>query len=253
MSNAAALAASYEGLGTLDEHMAQLAKVKRARVRRRVDAVGLARTRRWASAALRCCAVTSVRRSTARGLVDPGIYSMTEVLAPTMIDFADAGAGGGDGAAPVAWRRDVVPGLLRAGHRQQPRGSGVPRRARRGRLRVNGQKVWTSFAHHAQRCVLLMRTGTVESAHRGHHRACSSTWTRRASRCGPSRPCTARTSSLRCSSTTFSCPSPAAGRGRPGLVGRHGPAPVRTSRPRCGTGARSCSADLTNCSSVEAH
>ena len=32
---------------------------------------------------------------------------------------------------------------------------------------VNGQKVWTSFATHAQRCVLLTRTGTPESAHRG--------------------------------------------------------------------------------------
>jgi alkylation response protein AidB-like acyl-CoA dehydrogenase len=33
--------------------------------------------------------------------------------------------------------------------------------------RVSGQKVWTSLAQYAQRCVLLTRTGTVESAHRG--------------------------------------------------------------------------------------
>ena len=33
--------------------------------------------------------------------------------------------------------------------------------------RVNGQKVWTSLAQYAQRCVLLTRTGTTESAHRG--------------------------------------------------------------------------------------
>jgi alkylation response protein AidB-like acyl-CoA dehydrogenase len=33
--------------------------------------------------------------------------------------------------------------------------------------RVNGQKVWTSLAQYAQRCVLLTRTGTPESAHRG--------------------------------------------------------------------------------------
>jgi alkylation response protein AidB-like acyl-CoA dehydrogenase len=32
---------------------------------------------------------------------------------------------------------------------------------------VNGQKVWTSLAQFAQRCVLLTRTGTPESAHRG--------------------------------------------------------------------------------------
>ena len=39
---------------------------------------------------------------TARDLVEPGIYSMTEVLAPTMIDYARAGAGGDHGAPPAA-------------------------------------------------------------------------------------------------------------------------------------------------------
>jgi alkylation response protein AidB-like acyl-CoA dehydrogenase len=33
--------------------------------------------------------------------------------------------------------------------------------------RVNGQKVWTSLAQYARRCVLLTRTGAPESAHRG--------------------------------------------------------------------------------------
>ena len=33
--------------------------------------------------------------------------------------------------------------------------------------RINGQKVWTSLAQYAQRCVLLTRTGTTESAHKG--------------------------------------------------------------------------------------
>jgi len=33
--------------------------------------------------------------------------------------------------------------------------------------RVSGQKVWTSWAQFADRCVLLARTGTVESGHRG--------------------------------------------------------------------------------------
>jgi alkylation response protein AidB-like acyl-CoA dehydrogenase len=33
--------------------------------------------------------------------------------------------------------------------------------------RVTGQKVWTSLAQFAERCVLLTRSGTTESAHRG--------------------------------------------------------------------------------------
>ena len=57
---------------------------------------------------------------TARGLVEPGIYSMTEVLAPTMIDYARPELAADDGAPAAPRRRDVVPGLLRARHRQQP-------------------------------------------------------------------------------------------------------------------------------------
>jgi alkylation response protein AidB-like acyl-CoA dehydrogenase len=42
------------------------------------------------------------------------------------------------------------------------------RATRRGDAwRVTGQKVWTSLAQYAQRCVLLTRTGTPESAHQG--------------------------------------------------------------------------------------
>lgn len=33
--------------------------------------------------------------------------------------------------------------------------------------RVDGEKVWTSWAQFADRCLLLVRTGTVESAHKG--------------------------------------------------------------------------------------
>src|SRR5258708_37781857 len=36
-----------------------------------------------------------------------------------------------------------------------------------GGWRVTGQKVWTSLSQYAQRCVLLTRTGSVESAHKG--------------------------------------------------------------------------------------
>jgi alkylation response protein AidB-like acyl-CoA dehydrogenase len=104
---------------------------------------------------------------TARDLVEPGIYSMTEVLAPTMIDYA-----------PPELAADMVPRLLRGdetwcqGFSEPGTGSNLGSltcRATRtddGWL-VSGQKVWTSLAQYAQRCVLLTRTGTPESAHRG--------------------------------------------------------------------------------------
>src|SRR5688572_17723151 len=104
---------------------------------------------------------------TARGFVDPGIWSMTEVLAPTMIDFASA-----------ELAASMVPRLLRGdetwcqGFSEPGTGSNLASLACRSTRtengwRVTGQKVWTSLAQYAQRCVLLTRSGTVESAHRG--------------------------------------------------------------------------------------
>src|SRR5918997_1546341 len=104
---------------------------------------------------------------TARDLVAPGIYSMTEVLAPTMIDYA-----------LPALAAEMVPRLLRGdetwcqGFSEPGTGSNLAALAWRAvrtddGWRVTGQKVWTSLAQYAQRCVLLTRTGTVESAHRG--------------------------------------------------------------------------------------
>jgi alkylation response protein AidB-like acyl-CoA dehydrogenase len=103
----------------------------------------------------------------ARELVEPGIYSMPEVLAPTMIDYA-----------PAALAAAMVPRLLRGdeiwcqGFSEPGTGSNLGSLACRatradGGWLVNGQKVWTSLAQYAQRCVLLTRTGTPESAHRG--------------------------------------------------------------------------------------
>jgi alkylation response protein AidB-like acyl-CoA dehydrogenase len=104
---------------------------------------------------------------TARDLVDPGGYSMTEVLAPTMIDYAQPEL------AAV-----MVPRLLRGdetwcqGFSEPGTGSNLAAlvcRATRGPdgWTVSGQKVWTSFAQYAQRCVLLVRTGSVSDAHKG--------------------------------------------------------------------------------------
>jgi alkylation response protein AidB-like acyl-CoA dehydrogenase len=102
-----------------------------------------------------------------RGLVEPGGYSMTEVLAPTMIDFA-----------PPDLAAGMVPRLLRGdeiwcqGFSEPGTGSNLAGLACRaapapGGWRVTGQKVWTSYAQYASRCVLLARTGAPESAHRG--------------------------------------------------------------------------------------
>ena len=104
---------------------------------------------------------------TSRDLVDPGIYSLTEVLAPTMIDYATP-----------ELAADMVPRLLRGdetwcqGFSEPGTGSNLAalscRATRSGNVwRVDGQKVWTSLAQYADRCVLLTRTGTPESAHRG--------------------------------------------------------------------------------------
>jgi alkylation response protein AidB-like acyl-CoA dehydrogenase len=104
---------------------------------------------------------------TSRDLVEPGIYSMTEVLAPTMIDYAEP-----ELAAAM------VPRLLSGaetwcqGFSEPGTGSNLAAltcRATRsaGTWHVTGHKVWTSLAQYADRCVLLTRTGSTESAHRG--------------------------------------------------------------------------------------
>ena len=160
------LAPPYDGRGTLDQQVAQIAKVKRLTF----DAGWM----RWGwpervgglggSPLLRAYLGEAL---SARDLVEPGIVSLTEVLAPTMIDYADP-----------ELAAEVVPKLLRGeeswcqGFSEPATGSNLAalmcRAARTGDgWRVTGQKVWTSLAQYAQRCVLLTRTGTPESAHRG--------------------------------------------------------------------------------------
>jgi alkylation response protein AidB-like acyl-CoA dehydrogenase len=104
---------------------------------------------------------------TARDLVEPGIFSMTETLVPTMIDFA-----------PPELAAEMVPRLLRGeetwcqGFSEPGSGSNLAALSCRAvrvedSWRVSGQKVWTSLAQYAERCVLLTRTGSTESNHRG--------------------------------------------------------------------------------------
>jgi alkylation response protein AidB-like acyl-CoA dehydrogenase len=161
-----ALVPDYPGAGTLDEHVVQLNKVKRLTYDagwlrygwpERVGGLG-------GSTLLRAYLAEAL---TVRDLVEPGLYSMAEFLAPTMIDFA-----------PPDLAAAMVPRFLRGeetwcqGFSEPGTGSNLgsltcrATRTEEG-WRVSGQKVWTSLAQYSQRCVLLTRTGTVESAHRG--------------------------------------------------------------------------------------
>jgi alkylation response protein AidB-like acyl-CoA dehydrogenase len=103
----------------------------------------------------------------ARKIADPSCWSMVEVLAPTVIAVADP-----------QLAAEVVPPLLRGeeiwcqGFSEPGAGSDLASLSCRatetdGGWVVNGQKVWTSFAQYARRCVLLTRTGEPGSAHRG--------------------------------------------------------------------------------------
>ncbi|BDB45010.1 MULTISPECIES: acyl-CoA dehydrogenase family protein [Mycobacterium] len=93
-----------------------------------------------------------------RRLAEPGPYSMLEVLAPTMIDYAS-----------TELAAEMVP-LLLSGREQWCQGFSEPgsgsdlaslttRAVQNGdNWIVNGQKVWTSFAQYSSRCILLTRT-----------------------------------------------------------------------------------------------
>jgi alkylation response protein AidB-like acyl-CoA dehydrogenase len=160
------LAPQHGGAATLDDELVQLSKVKRLTYDtgwmrwgwpERVGGLG-------GSPLLRGYLGEAL---TTRGLVAAGMYSMTEVLAPTMIDFAQP-----DLAA------SMVPRLLRGdetwcqGFSEPGTGSNLAALSCRANKsddgwRVSGQKVWTSFAQYAHRCVLLTRTGAPDSAHRG--------------------------------------------------------------------------------------
>lgn len=164
--NAASLEPGPDAKATLDGEMAQLSKVKR-----QVYDAGWMRYG-WPERVGGLRGSTLLRgylgeALTARDLVQPGLYSMTEVLAPTMIDYASP-----------ELAAEFVPRLLRGdetwcqGFSEPGTGSNLGALACRATptetgWRVNGQKVWTSLAQFAQRCVLLTRTGTTESAHKG--------------------------------------------------------------------------------------
>jgi alkylation response protein AidB-like acyl-CoA dehydrogenase len=162
----------YAPPGALDEHVAQMQRVKSILFEagwmqrgwpQRVGGSGgppLLRTELGAALA-------------ARDLIDSGLFSLIEVLAPTLIDFARP-----------EMAAEAVPRLLSGaelwcqGFSEPDSGSDLAslrcRAAPQGgdadsaaRWVINGQKVWTSLAQFSQRCVLLTRTGPPESRHRG--------------------------------------------------------------------------------------
>jgi len=170
-ANQAELAPRYAPPGTLDEHVAQMQRVKALLFEagwmqcgwpERVGGRGgspMLRTELGAALA-------------ARDLADPGLFSLIEVLAPTLIDFA-----------PPALAAEAVPRLLSGaelwcqGFSEPDSGSdlaslrcrAVPEGdARTGtHWRISGQKVWTSLAQYSEHCVLLTRTGPADARHRG--------------------------------------------------------------------------------------
>lgn len=95
---------------------------------------------------------------TSRELAEPGIFSMVEVLAPTMLSYA-----------PKTLAAHMVPRLLNGteqwcqGFSEPGSGSDLASLATRAVPKadswvVTGQKVWTSLAQYAARCLLLART-----------------------------------------------------------------------------------------------
>jgi alkylation response protein AidB-like acyl-CoA dehydrogenase len=165
-ANESELVPEHEGGGTLDDQVTHLAEVKRLGYEagwmrwgwpERVGGLG-------GSPILRAYLGEALM---IRDLVDPNAYSMTEVLAPTMIDFA-----------PRELAAVMVPRLLRGdeiwcqGFSEPGTGSNLASLTCRATRtddgwRVTGQKVWTSYAQYAKRCVVLTRTSSQESAHRG--------------------------------------------------------------------------------------
>ncbi len=167
----AELAPRYSPPGTLDDQIAQMQRVKRVLFEAGWMQFGWPERvgGRGGSPMLR----TELGAAIAgRDLTDPGLFSLIEVLAPTLIDFA-----------PPELAAEVVPRLLSGaeiwcqGFSEPDSGSDLAslrcRAVPEGDARpaaawvINGQKVWTSLAQYSDRCVLLTRTGPADSRHRG--------------------------------------------------------------------------------------
>jgi len=159
-------APTFQGAGTLTQQLEQLSKVKALLWEHGFAQWG------WPErvggnggpAMLRAMVGEEI---VARDLVVAGFFSMTETLAPTLIEFA---------SPDVAAR--FVPRILSGsemwcqGFSEPNAGSDLASLSCRAvpdedGWVINGQKLWTSLSQFSQRCLLLARTGTPESRHRG--------------------------------------------------------------------------------------
>jgi alkylation response protein AidB-like acyl-CoA dehydrogenase len=166
-AHAAELAPRYGPPGSLDDHVAQMQRVKSTLFEAGWMQLGWPERvgGRGGSPMLRTELGAALA---ARDLVDPGLFSLVEVLAPTLIDFASP-----------ALAAEVVPRLLSGaelwcqGFSEPDAGSDLAsircRAAPAGPSSwvIHGQKVWTSLAQYSDRCVLLARTGPPDARHRG--------------------------------------------------------------------------------------
>ena len=104
---------------------------------------------------------------TTRDLAEPGLWSMIEVLAPTVVAFGSPELVAT--MVPLFLRGDEMwcQGFSEPGSGSDLASLSCRATAVEGGWSVTGQKVWTSFAQLATRCILLTRTGEPGSAHRG--------------------------------------------------------------------------------------
>ena len=94
-----------------------------------------------------------------RDLAEPGIYSMVEVLAPTVIAYARPSLAASAVPLLLSGREQWCQGFSEPGSGSDLASLSTRAVARGdGSWAITGQKVWTSLAQYAARCVLLTRT-----------------------------------------------------------------------------------------------
>ncbi|HEY5400658.1 MAG TPA: acyl-CoA dehydrogenase family protein [Trebonia sp.] len=94
-----------------------------------------------------------------RDLAEPGIYSMVEVLTPTMIAYARPSLAASAVPLLLSGREQWCQGFSEPGSGSDLASLSTRAVARSdGAWVITGQKVWTSLAQYAARCVLLTRT-----------------------------------------------------------------------------------------------